>query len=99
MVGFVIYAVKMTQQNVIVSDTKTGINRAVEVAQKPPAVPGGYIPYPYPRNRRVLKNLEINGEQRINAWVDSMRASSPTHVNSTPSFADEHNSWIVRNHS
>lgn len=85
----------MTQQNVVVCETKSaGINT---VAQKPPTVPAGagYIPIP---RRRVLKNLEINGGQRINAWIDSMRASSPTHVKSTPSLslADEYTSWIVR---
>lgn len=85
----------MTQQNVVLSKTKSGINRDLTVAQKPPAAPGGYIPIP---RRRVLKNLEINGGQRINAWVDSMRASSPTHAKSTSSLAEEHSSWIVRTH-
>jgi hypothetical protein len=88
------FTVKMTQQNVVVSDTKTGINgggSTITVAQKPPAAPG-YIPIP---RRRILKNLEINGGQRINTWIDSMRASSPTHVKSTPSLAEEYNSWIV----
>ncbi|OIW00416.1 hypothetical protein TanjilG_05766 [Lupinus angustifolius] len=90
----------MPQQNVVMSDTKSGINTAVTVAQKPPAVPRGYIPYPYPRSRRVLKNLEINGEQRINAWVDSMRASSPTNAKSTPSLAEEqYKSWILHHPS
>lgn len=92
----VLRLLKMTQQNVVVCETKSaGINT---VAQKPPTVPGGYIPIP---RRRVLKNLEINGGgQRINAWIDSMRASSPTHVKSTPSMslADEYTSWIVRTH-
>nr|AWB09336.1 trehalose-6-phosphate phosphatase A [Tamarix hispida] len=35
--------------------------------------------------RMVLKDLEINGPARINSWVDSMRASSPTHIKSTAS--------------
>ncbi|XP_045825049.1 probable trehalose-phosphate phosphatase J isoform X1 [Trifolium pratense] len=88
----------MTQQNVVVSETKTGINSGgstITVAQKPPAAPG-YIPIP---RRRILKNLEINGGQRINTWIDSMRASSPTHVKSTPSLAEEYNSWILRHPS
>ncbi|KAJ1412843.1 Trehalose-phosphatase [Sesbania bispinosa] len=81
----------MTQQNVVVSDPKSGINRAITVAQKPPvAAPGGYIPIP---RRRILKNLEIN------AWVDSIRASSPTHAKSTPSLAEEHSSWILHHPS
>ncbi|KAG2410509.1 trehalose-phosphate phosphatase [Vigna angularis] len=86
----------MTQQNVVLSKTKSGINRDLTVAQKPPAAPGGYIPIP---RRRVLKNLEINGGQRINAWVDSMRASSPTHAKSSSSLAEEHSSWILRHPS
>ncbi|KAF1876215.1 hypothetical protein Lal_00006846 [Lupinus albus] len=90
----------MPHQNVLVSDTKPGMDTAVMVAQKPPAVPRGYIPYPYPRSRRVLKNLEINGEQRINAWVDSMRASSPTNAKSSPSLAEEqYTSWILHHPS
>jgi trehalose 6-phosphate phosphatase len=83
----------MTQQNVIVPETKSAINRPVAGPHKPPAVPGGFIPIP---RRRVLKNLEINGGQRINAWIDSMRASSPTHAKSTPALPEQHNSWIVR---
>ncbi|XP_057421138.1 probable trehalose-phosphate phosphatase J [Lotus japonicus] len=89
----------MTQQNVVVAETKSGINAAItSMAPKPPAPPGGYIPIP---RRRVLKNLEINGGQRINAWIDSMRASSPTHAKSTTtsSLAEEHSSWILRHPS
>lgn len=78
------------------SDTKSGVPLTVfptPAQKKPPAAPGGYISI---SRRRVLKNLEINGDQRINAWVESMRASSPTHLKSTPSFSQEQNSWIVR---
>ncbi|KAK9678627.1 hypothetical protein RND81_11G224100 [Saponaria officinalis] len=32
----------------------------------------------------LLKDLDINGGGLISSWVESMRASSPTHVNSTP---------------
>ncbi|KAG4934795.1 hypothetical protein JHK85_049714 [Glycine max] len=87
----------MTQQNVVVSDTKSGVSLTVfpTTTQKPPAAPGGYISIP---RRRVLKNLEINGGQRINAWVESMRASSPTHHKSTP-LSQEHNSWILHHPS
>ncbi|XP_020215219.1 probable trehalose-phosphate phosphatase J [Cajanus cajan] len=84
----------MTQQNVVVSDTKSGVS--LTVFPKPPAAPGGYISI---SRRRVLKNLEINGGQRINAWVESMRASSPTHLKSTPSLTQEHSSWILRHPS
>ena len=49
--------------------------------------------------KTLLKNLEIiNGGQRVNAWVDSMRASSPTHLKSLSSSvsSEKHlSSWIV----
>ncbi|BAT86517.1 trehalose-phosphate phosphatase [Vigna angularis] len=89
----------MTQQNVVVSDTKSGVSLTVfptPAQKKPPAAPGGYISI---SRRRVLKNLEINGDQRINAWVESMRASSPTHLKSAPSFSQEQNSWILHHPS
>jgi len=50
--------------------------------------------------KKLLKNIDIinGGGQRINAWVDSMRASSPTHLKSLPSSISTQqqlNSWIV----
>ncbi|OAY33404.1 probable trehalose-phosphate phosphatase J [Manihot esculenta] len=94
----------MTNQNVVVSDPKTTINLATTVhvsnssifptaAQKPPAAPGGYISI---SRKKLLNHLEINEVARINAWVDSMRASSPTHIKSTPSITDDQGSWILR---
>lgn len=91
----------MTKQNVTVSDARSGISLAMSMAvsnstvfaQKPPAAPGGYISI---SRKKLLKNLEINGAQRINSWVDSMRASSPTHIKSTPpSLTEDHSSWMV----
>ena len=94
----------MTKQNVLVSDTQSAINMAITVGvsnpsifttatQKPPAAPGGYISIP---RKKLLKNLEINnGGPIANGWIDSMRASSPTHIKSAPSLADEQSSWIV----
>ncbi|CAH8281631.1 unnamed protein product [Eruca vesicaria subsp. sativa] len=53
--------------------------------------------------KTLLKNLEIiNGGQRVNAWVDSMRASSPTHLKSLPSSisSEKHlSSWIMEHPS
>ncbi|XP_056847147.1 probable trehalose-phosphate phosphatase I isoform X3 [Raphanus sativus] len=53
--------------------------------------------------KTLLKNLEIiNGGQRVNAWVDSMRASSPTHLKSLPFSAssEKHlSSWIMKHPS
>ncbi|KAG5245178.1 trehalose-6-phosphate phosphatase family protein [Salix suchowensis] len=97
----------MTSQNVVVADRNSGINLAIAVhvtnssifttaAQKPPAAPGGYISI---SRKKLLKNLEISGGARFNAWVDSMRTSSPTHVKSTPSVNDDHCSWILHHPS
>ncbi|MED6122545.1 hypothetical protein PIB30_040788 [Stylosanthes scabra] len=83
----------MTQQNVVVGAED------MKRAQKPPAIPGGYIPIP---RRSVLKSLEINGPERINAWLDSMRASSPTHPKSStpsPHISQDHSSWILNHPS
>ncbi|KAL2521613.1 putative trehalose-phosphate phosphatase J [Forsythia ovata] len=96
----------MTNQNVMVPETKSGINMAITVAvsnssmfttaaQKPPAVPGSYITI---SKKKLLQNLDINGGARINAWVDSMRASSPTHIKS-PALSEDLNSWIVHHPS
>ncbi|KAL0396587.1 UNVERIFIED_CONTAM: putative trehalose-phosphate phosphatase J [Sesamum calycinum] len=99
----------MTNQNVVVSDAKSGINMAITVAvsgsslfssaaQKPPAVPGTYITI---SKKKLLQNLDINTGARINAWVDSMRASSPTHIkSSSPHLSDDpHNSWTMHHPS
>lgn len=102
--AFVVKKKKMTNQNVVVSDGKSGINMAITVAvsgsslyppaaQKPPAVPGTYITI---SKKKLLQNLDINGGgARINAWVDSMRSSSPTHLKSTPPLSDDQTSWTV----
>lgn len=97
---------EMTNQNVVVSDAKSGINVAITVAvsgssrfqtaaQKPPAVPGTYITI---SKKKLVQNLDINSSTRINAWVDSMRASSPTHIKSQPQpLSDvDQTSWNVR---
>ncbi|XP_057431241.1 probable trehalose-phosphate phosphatase J isoform X2 [Lotus japonicus] len=79
----------MTQQNVVVSDSQSGVALPVfpTSSQKPQ---GGYIPIP---RMRVLKNLEIN------AWIESMRSCSPTHRKSASSFAEERSSWMLNHPS
>ncbi|KAE8676573.1 putative DNA binding protein [Hibiscus syriacus] len=67
-------------------------NMAITVtvsSQKPPA-PHGYISI---SRKKLLQNLEISAGARLNGWVDSMRASSPTHIKSTPSLANNQGSW------
>lgn len=56
---------------------------------------GGYITM---SRTNSLKNIEINnGERvkRVHAWVESMRASSPTRRSSLSQAADDHKTWIV----
>ncbi|XP_057501725.1 probable trehalose-phosphate phosphatase J [Actinidia eriantha] len=99
---------KMTSQNVLVSDaTKSGINMAIAVAvsnsalfttagQKPQVGPGGFITI---SRKKLLQKLEIGSATRLNAWVDSMKASSPTHIKSTPSLSQDQSSWILHHPS
>ncbi|GJV47538.1 zinc finger, CCHC-type containing protein [Tanacetum coccineum] len=71
---------RMTKQKVVVGDGKS-VLAVVPTAlftidvKKPPLMPGGYIKI---SKKKLLQNLEITSGARINAWVESMRASSPT---------------------
>ncbi|CAI0554561.1 unnamed protein product [Linum tenue] len=95
----------MTNQNVVVPDTKSGISLPMvrlsgssifpATAQKPPTAPGtgggGCISLSA-KKKLLLENLEINGgggAAKINSWVDSMRASSPTHMKSSSQSLSE----------
>ncbi|XP_028755127.1 probable trehalose-phosphate phosphatase J [Neltuma alba] len=102
----------MTQQNVMVSDANSRINLAFTAAavsnsfnfttapHKPPApLGGGFISI---SRKKFLKTLDISGAAKINSWVDSMRASSPTHRSTTLTtspFDPERNSWILHHPS
>lgn len=103
----------MTQQNIVVCAAdalpKSAICKAMvdpslfqnippPTLQKPPPPTGNYIAM---SRRKALQRLEIEAG-RINAWVDSMRASSPTHLKSAvplPLAADDHTSWITHHPS
>ncbi|CAB4314103.1 unnamed protein product [Prunus armeniaca] len=100
----------MTKQNVVVSDAEAEImNMAISVAvsnssiftavaEKPPVGPPGYISIS--RKRFLNLNLDsINGAERINSWVDSMRASSPTHLKSSSFLKEDQSSWILQHPS
>ncbi|KAG4121688.1 hypothetical protein ERO13_D11G222900v2 [Gossypium hirsutum] len=79
----------------IMTDAKSVLNMSITVtvsAQKPPA-PHGYISI---STKRLLHNLEINAGARASVWVDSMRASSPTHKKSTP---NDQGSWNLHHPS
>ncbi|XP_044470397.1 probable trehalose-phosphate phosphatase J [Mangifera indica] len=97
MVSFIEERQKMANQNAVVpAETINMITvaAAVSPAQKPPVVPGsgGFFPF---QKKKLLKNLEINGGARLNSWVDSMRASSPTH----PSLTHDQTAWILHHPS
>lgn len=94
---------KMTRQNVAVSDctSRIGMGRlassksALFSTAMPEPLPalGGHIAIP---QRRLSKKLETGGA-RVCAWVDSMRASSPTRIKSPASLSgnEEQSSWTV----
>ncbi|KAH9670002.1 putative trehalose-phosphate phosphatase J [Citrus sinensis] len=68
--------------------------------KRPPVVPcGGYTN----KKKLMLQNLETNaaaGARPNNCWVESIRASSPTHMKSiTPSLLEEKRAWIIRHPS
>ncbi|KAJ9146416.1 hypothetical protein P3X46_028685 [Hevea brasiliensis] len=83
----------MTNQNVVASDAKSSrIRFIVRKSIFSPAVPN---PLPAPS---LAKKIETGGAAaKTNAWVDSMRDSSPTRVKSTASLSEteEKNSWIL----
>lgn len=79
----------MTKQNMVAPDGSSLFNAA---AQRPPAVPGAFFSL---SQKHLLQNLEINNGARANTWLDSMRASSPTHLKAAPPLSDGQNSWIV----
>lgn len=89
---------KMTKQNVVFSDagalSKSSINMAITLTvPKSSIFPHAAVP-----GRKAIKKQQAVGG-RINAWVDSMKASSPTHIKSPASLsaapAEDHRSWLV----
>ncbi|KAI3465107.1 hypothetical protein Pfo_021770 [Paulownia fortunei] len=91
----------MTNQNMVISDAKSGLPMAIAVAMSDstlfsPAVPlvshNGYF-----TRKKLLKKLETSGNgARINALLDSMRASSPTR---RPTDTEDQNSWMLHHPS
>ncbi|CAL9071754.1 probable trehalose-phosphate phosphatase 6 [Musa acuminata AAA Group] len=101
----------MTNQNVVVPEATPAIT--VAAAAKPPVL----FPYPPPRRggasaaaairKKHLSQVEL-GESWTNAWLESMKASSPIHAKVAASAAavpiiereqNEHSAWIVRHPS
>ncbi|KAK7844095.1 putative trehalose-phosphate phosphatase j [Quercus suber] len=92
----------MTKQNVVVSDCSSRSGMVTVAAStsalfSPPealAALGGHIAM---SEKKLLKRLEAGGG-RVNAWVDSMRDSSPSRIKSTTE-KEEQSSWILRHPS
>lgn len=83
----------------------------VGVAVAPAACPcpGTLFPYPPPRaGIAVRRKCQLQAAQvelgagLLNGWVESMRASSPTHAKAAAALAagadDEHATWMVCSH-
>lgn len=96
----------MTNQNVVLSDARSGIDVRITVSlsnsslfsapvPQPLREPDGFLGIP---RKKILKTLDSDkGGQKINSWVDSMRASSPSREKTTTSLVEneEQSSWIV----
>ncbi|PHU20313.1 Trehalose-phosphate phosphatase B [Capsicum chinense] len=88
----------MTNQNVIMSDPRSGFDSSL--LSFSPAVPG---PLPQPGRfiavpaKKSFKNIDSTDAARITALLDSMRASSPTRRSSETH--ENLKSWIVRHPS
>lgn len=88
------------QQNVVVLDVKShGVrNHHVLLPSSLPAVGKSYSPQDHLKVL-LMKRFEST-DQKINAWVDSMRASSPTRITASLPETTDHDktSWIVGSH-
>jgi hypothetical protein len=88
-----------TQNNVVTPEIKSCINNLISTTVLPSAttVPesmamlGGFLNFSH-NNNNLIKRLEGS---KVNAWIDSMRASSPTRTTNKSSENQEKCSWIV----
>ncbi|KAI5355528.1 Hypothetical predicted protein [Prunus dulcis] len=102
----------MTNQNVVVSDAKgVAVTVAVTVTVANQSMFSSSVPKPrtaeagggggcftIPRNIKLLKVETEGGAARVNAWVDSLRASSPPRVKSATETVD-YSSWNLHHPS
>ncbi|KAE8735825.1 putative trehalose-phosphate phosphatase I [Hibiscus syriacus] len=86
------------QQNVVVLDV---ISRGVRNVLPPSSLPVPESFSPQDLKMLLMKKLETEkGGAKINAWLDSMRASSPTRIRSASlPETDDRSSWIVHHPS
>lgn len=86
----------MTKQSVVVPELALAMppNSAALYPYPPPrAMPGVAV-----RKKYLQAQMEL-GSGLINGWVESMRASSPTHAKAAAALAavdDDHTAWMVR---
>ncbi|GMN33726.1 hypothetical protein TIFTF001_004304 [Ficus carica] len=81
--------VTMTNQNVVVADEQQATMKM--------AAPGGCEGGSRSISTNMKKVDMINGGAKINSWVDSMRASSPTRTSSmSGSLTEEEKSWALQ---
>lgn len=85
----------MTKQNVVPAEAVAAITAAAAVASSSPL-----YPYPPPRSfqKKYLSQLDFAGG-RIGTWVESMKASSPTHTKAVGAIGapvdEQYAAWIV----
>ncbi|KAJ6811864.1 putative trehalose-phosphate phosphatase 6 [Iris pallida] len=101
----------MTKQSVVVPETPMIAPAAVptgasQLFPPPRSGCGGGVPNAAGAKKKYMGHLEVGaGGGRINAWVDSMRASSPTHARAAaalapfPAAADEADAWTRKHPS
>ncbi|XP_042447183.1 probable trehalose-phosphate phosphatase 6 [Zingiber officinale] len=93
----------MTKQNVVPAEKVAAIAVAAVAGSSP------MLPYPPPRvssRMKYLSQLELGGCV-INSWMESMKASSPTHAKAAVALAapadtavdEEQSSWVMRHPS
>ncbi|XP_076949428.1 putative trehalose-phosphate phosphatase H [Bidens hawaiensis] len=83
----------MTKQKVVVANAKSGMDMAAlftTEVKKPPRL------MPTISKKKLVQNLENNGGMKINSWVESMRASSPT---SSRKLINDQTKWMDRHPS
>ncbi|KAL6573310.1 hypothetical protein OROHE_001769 [Orobanche hederae] len=94
----------MTNQRMVISDTKSGPTMAIAITRpesalfspKPLVSPTGYL-----TRKKLLKEIESFGNgngAKINNFLDAMRASSPTRRPTTDTPGDQ-SSWMIRHPS
>ncbi|XAR62288.1 Trehalose-phosphatase [Bertholletia excelsa] len=75
----------MGKQNMFVSDRESSVNMSIMVAAAM-SNPSLFTI----SGDKLAQNIEISGAATLSSWIDSMRASSPTHVKSAHSnFKDQ----------